>query len=132
MAPYIFTKAIVNGETLPVFNHGNMMRDFTYIDDIVDGVLSALNAVPNLQSSHRIFNLGNNKCEKLMDFIACIEKAAGKKAKIDFQEMQKGDVQQTYADISKTTQILGYEPKTKIEEGIPKFVNWYKKYNNIT
>ncbi len=131
MAYYIFTKAIIEGKELPVFNHGKMARDFTYINDIVDGILSALEKRPeNNDMPHRIFNLGNNKSEKLMDFINVIEDAVGKKANLKMMDMQKGDVKRTYADIDNSIKILGYNPKTTINEGIPKFVKWYKSYGN--
>lgn len=131
MAPSIFADAILNDRPVPVFNSGKMKRDFTYIDDIVEGVCAALDTVPSGDVPHGLFNLGNTKSEDLMDFIAIIEKAAGKKANIEFKDMQKGDVTQTYADISESREQFGYNPKTSIEEGIPKFVQWYKNYHNL-
>ncbi len=129
MSAYIFTRKIVAGEPIPVFNHGDMQRDFTYIDDIVTGVLAALDRPPEAEPPHRIYNLGNNQSEPLMRFIGVIEDALGTKAEIDFQPMQPGDVQATYADISASQRELGFEPKTPIDEGIPSFVAWYRAYH---
>lgn len=131
MALFIFTKAILEGKPLPVFGGGEMKRDFTFIDDIVSGVIASLQAVPDEDVPHRLFNLGNTRSEELMDFIRLIEKATGKTADIDFQGMQKGDVQQTYADITESRELLGYNPQTTIEEGVPKFVDWYRNYHGI-
>ncbi len=131
MSAYIFTKKILNGEPIPVFNNGEMRRDFTYIDDIVAGILGGLgkpatgaNAAP-----HRVYNIGNNNSEPLMRFISLIEEALGVKAEIDFQPMQPGDVKETYADIDATTRDFGFVPSTKIDQGIPKFVEWYKAFH---
>jgi len=133
MSAYIFTRKILAGEPIPVFNHGDMARDFTYIDDIVAGVLAALDRVPEPDpesgAPHRVYNLGNHRSERLMDFIATIEDALGVKAEIDLQPMQPGDVQSTYADIDASRHDLGFEPKTTIAEGIPKFVAWYRQYH---
>lgn len=126
MAIFIFTRRIIAGQPIRVFNNGNIKRDFTYINDIVNGTRYAIDK--NYKCD--IFNLGNNKSENLMDVIAIIENELGKKAKIDFQEMQLGDVQQTYADIEYSKEKIGYKPKTSIRTGIPKFVNWYKDYYN--
>ncbi len=131
MSPYLFTRAVCDGAPLKVFNHGDMKRDFTYVDDIVEGVVAALNTPPaadNDNAPHRILNLGNNRSENLMDFIRTIEKAVGKKANLHMMDMQPGDVKETYADISETTELLGYVPKTSIDEGIPKYVEWFKGY----
>jgi len=128
MAYYSFTKAILEEKTIRVFNHGDMKRDFTYIDDIVSGVLSALDNPP---TEHKLYNLGNSKSEQLMHFIKVIENAVGKKATIDLQPMQPGDVKETYADIKLSIQDLNFNPTTTIEEGIPKFVDWFKKYYNL-
>ncbi len=132
MAAFIFTKAILEGKKIPVFNNGNMKRDFTYIDDIVSGILGALENPPSLDNVDkppcRILNIGNSRSENLMDFIAVIEEVVGKKADIEYLPMQKGDVPETYADITNTTLIIGYEATTTISEGIPKFVKWYKEY----
>lgn len=134
MSPIIFAKAITAGEKVPVFNNGNMKRDFTYIDDIVSGVLSVLEIPPqkeNNSAPHRVLNIGNTKSEKLMDFIAVIEKAIGRKADIEFMPMQPGDVKETYADVAETTRLSGYAPTTSIEDGIPRFVEWFKEFYKI-
>jgi UDP-glucuronate 4-epimerase len=127
MALYIFTKAITEGRPIPVFNHGDMKRDFTYIDDIVAGVVAAIDAPP--ASDHRIYNLGNNRSEPLMRIIELLEKAIGKKAEIRFEPMQPGDVKETYADIAATQRDLGFKPITPIDVGVPKFVAWYREYH---
>jgi UDP-glucuronate 4-epimerase len=129
MAAYAFTKNIMAGKPISVFNHGKMKRDFTYIDDIVRGVLAALDKKPNGQPRYALYNLGNSKCENLMDFIGTLEHALGKKAEIDFQDMQLGDVSETFADITASTRDLGFKPTTSIADGIPKFVEWYKSYH---
>jgi len=126
MAMFIFTKKILTGEPIPVFNHGNMKRDFTYIDDIIAGTRSAIDNNYKCE----IFNLGNHKSERLMDVVALIEKNLGKKAKIDFQSMQAGDVKESFADIDKSVEKLGYKPTTNVDIGIKNFVNWYKLYKN--
>lgn len=131
MAYYSFTQKILTGEPIAIFNHGEMRRDFTYIDDIVQGVLAALDHPPSKESGalpFRLYNLGNSKAEKLMDFIAVLEKALGKKATYDFQPMQPGDVPATFADITASTRDLGFRPATDIGHGIAKFVAWYKDY----
>lgn len=124
MAPILFTKAITKGEAIKVFNFGKMKRDFTYIDDIVDGILLALEKTKGYQ----IFNLGNNKPVELEYFISCLEKELGKPAIKDYKEMQPGDVLETYADIDHTKEVLGWEPQTGIEEAVKRFVEWYKEY----
>jgi UDP-glucuronate 4-epimerase len=128
MAPILFATAIARGEPIRVFNHGEMWRDFTYIDDIVDGVLRALDRPASGTPPHAIYNLGNHKSEKLTDFIAEIEKAMGKTALKKLEPLQPGDVPATYADIAATTRDLGFEPKTPISIGIPKFVAWFNSY----
>ncbi|HEX4105282.1 MAG TPA: NAD-dependent epimerase/dehydratase family protein [Rhizomicrobium sp.] len=128
MAPILFATAIAEGKPIRVFNHGEMWRDFTYIDDIVDGVLRALDQPPSATPPHAIYNLGNHKSEKLTDFIAEIEKAMGKKAEKILEPMQPGDVPMTYADIQASTRDLGFMPTTPIATGIPKFVDWFKRY----
>jgi len=129
MAYYSFTKAIIENKKIDVFNNGDMSRDFTYVDDIVSGIISALNTKPeDNQIPHQIFNLGNNKSEKLMDFINVIEKTLDKKANMNMVGMQKGDVERTYADIDISIKRLGYKPTTTIKEGIPIFIEWYKGY----
>ncbi len=128
MAPILFATAIAEGKPIRVFNQGEMWRDFTYIDDIVDGVLRALDRPPSATPPHAIYNLGNHKSEKLTDFIAEIEKAMGKKAEKIMEPMQPGDVPATYADIDASTRDLGFMPTTPISAGIPKFVAWFKSY----
>jgi UDP-glucuronate 4-epimerase len=128
MAPILFARAIAAGESIRVFNHGEMWRDFTYIDDIVDGVLRALDRPASGSPPHAIYNLGNNKSEKLMDFIAAIEAAMGRKAQMKMEPMQPGDVPSTYADIEASTRDLGFAPTTPISVGIPKFVDWFRDY----
>lgn len=135
MALFIFTKAISEGKKLPVFNHGEMKRDFTYIDDIVDGVLGALQNPPEKQGDdapHRVLNIGNSRSENLMDFVEIIEREMGKKAEIDFKPMQPGDVPETYADTAETSRLTGFKAKTTIEQGVPRFIAWYKDYYNIS
>ena len=124
MAMFIFTKKILNGESIPVFNNGNMKRDFTYIDDIISGTRSAID------NNHKceVFNLGNHRSEQLMDMISSIEKELDKKAEIDFQPMQAGDVKESFADIQYSTAKLGFLPKTSIEDGIPLFIEWYRSF----
>ncbi|HEX4104835.1 MAG TPA: NAD-dependent epimerase/dehydratase family protein [Rhizomicrobium sp.] len=131
MAPMIFTRAIIAGEPIKVFNRGEMWRDFTYIDDIVEGVLRALDHPAAGTPPHRIYNLGNHKSEKLTDFIAAIEQALQRKAVIQLEPMQPGDVQSTYADIEASRRDLGFEPTTPISVGVPKFVDWYKQFYRV-
>ena len=124
MAMFIFTQKIIAEENIMVFNYGNMKRDFTYIDDIIKGTRSSIEK--NYKSE--VFNLGNNKSEQLMDMIGLLEKELGKKAKIDFQPIQPGDVKESFADIKSSGQKLDYVPKTTINDGIPRFIQWYKEY----
>ncbi|MBC8312595.1 MAG: GDP-mannose 4,6-dehydratase [Candidatus Marinimicrobia bacterium] len=124
MAMYIFTENIFQGKSIPVFNQGNMKRDFTFIDDIISGTRSAMEN----NYACEIFNLGNNKSEKLMDMIKIIETNLAKKADIDFQPMKQGDVPESFADIDKSIEKLDYHPKIDIEDGIPLFIDWYKSY----
>jgi UDP-glucuronate 4-epimerase len=134
MSPYIFAKHITEGTSLPVFNFGKMKRDFTYIDDIVAGIVAAIDKPPALLADEppaAIYNLGNSRAENLLDFIAAFEKAVGKKAEIDLQPLQPGDVPETFADITAATRDLGYKPKTSISEGVPKFIEWYREYHKI-
>jgi UDP-glucuronate 4-epimerase len=131
MAYFSFTKAILAGEPIPVFNEGKLERDFTYIDDVVAGVLAAAALKPDPVRPHRVYNLGNNKPEPLMRFIETIETALGCKAMLDFQPMQPGDVKATAADIEDSVRDLSFAPRTGIDEGIPRFVRWYKDYHGI-
>lgn len=131
MAPILFASAIAKGEPIKVFNHGQMWRDFTYIDDIVAGVLRALDRPATGEPPHALYNLGNNKSEKLTDFIAEIEKAMGRKAEKVMAPMQPGDVPATYADIEASSRDLGFAPTTPIGVGIPKFIAWFKDYYRV-
>ena len=127
MAMYIFTDKIRNGEKISVFNHGNMKRDFTYIDDIVNGIKASIEK----NYSYEIFNLGNNRCENIMDVIDYIEKELDIEAEINFKDIQPGDIEKTFANISNAKKKLNFEPKTNIKEGVPKFIQWYKSYYKI-
>jgi len=124
MAPFKFTKNILEGKEIDVYNNGKMQRDFTYVEDIVSGIVSALDK----EYAFEIFNLARGESVELMSFIRAVEEAAGKKAKINFKPMQPGDVLLTSGDISKAKKMLDYNPKTSIGEGIKNFVNWYKEY----
>lgn len=128
MAAFLFTRAIIAGEPIRVFNNGEMWRDFTFVDDIVAGVLAAVAHVPAGKPPHAVYNLGNHRSEKLTDFIATIEQALGRKAQYVYEPMQPGDVARTYADIEASRRDLGFEPTTPISVGIPKFIDWYKDY----
>ena len=131
MAAFLFTRAIVAGEPIKVFNRGEMWRDFTYIDDITDGVVRALDRPAAGTPPHTVYNLGNHKSEKLTDYIATIEQALQRKAIIQLEPMQPGDVQSTYADIEASRRDLGFDPKTPISVGVPKFVDWYKEFYGV-
>lgn len=131
MATFLFTKAITEGKPIEVYNFGEMKRDFTYIDDIVDGILKVLACPPKTKPPYKVYNLGNNTPENLMQFIGLLERSIGKKAVIDFKPMHPGDVMETFADIGDSQKDFGYEPKTPIEQGIPEFVRWYKEYYHI-
>ena len=125
MALYIFTKKILNGVPIPVFNNGKMKRDFTYIDDIISGTRNAIDK----NYDYEIFNLGNHKSEDLKDMISIIEKNLGKKAIVEFLPMQPGDVKDSFANIDRSMKMLNFKPKTSIKTGIPNFINWYKEYH---
>ena len=131
MAAFLFTRAILAGEPIRVFNHGEMWRDFTFVDDIVAGILAAVAHKPSKTPPHAVYNLGNHRSEKLTDFIGLIEKSLGRKAEYRFEPMQPGDVARTYADIEASRRDLGFEPKTPISEGIPRFIDWYKDYYRV-
>ena len=124
MAMYIFAEKINKGEPISVFNNGDMKRDFTYIDDIINGIVSSIKKNYN----YEIFNLGNNSSESLMDVVTIIESRIGKRAKVKFEPMQPGDVQETFADIERSKIKLGYLPKTNIGKGIIHFLDWYLDY----
>ena len=128
MATFIFTKNIIEGKTLQIFNYGKMERDFTYIDDIVQGILGALKK--NI-SNHKVYNLGNSNPEVLLEFVELIEKTLNKKAQKKLLPIQPGDVSKTFADITESKKDLKFSPKTKISEGIPKFISWYKDYYRV-
>jgi len=129
MAMWGFAERILKGQPIPVFNHGEMRRDFTYVDDIVSGILGAMTA-PGLEP-YEIFNLGNHQSEKLLDMIEALEAAIGRQAKMDLLPMQPGDVPATYADVEKARIKLGFAPTTPIEIGVPRFVAWYKDYHGV-
>ena len=134
MSAYLFTKAILAGKPIKVFNRGEMRRDFTYIDDIVAGTLAALDRPPASESAappHTIYNLGNNNPQELLTFIRTVEAACGRNAILEMQPMQPGDVKETCANIDSSKRDLGYQPKTTIAEGIPKFVHWFRQYHAI-
>ncbi|WP_111640044.1 NAD-dependent epimerase [Marinomonas shanghaiensis] len=134
MAPWLFTEAILNDKPIKVFNHGKMMRDFTYIDDIVEGVLRIQDVLPQAQQSqgttapYAIYNIGNNQPIQLSEFIEAIEIACGKTAEKIYMDMQPGDVPKTYADTAQLEAAVGYKPATTIQEGMVKFVEWYKAF----
>tara|TARA_A100000164_G_scaffold368222_1_gene391173 strand:- start:22 stop:1044 length:1023 start_codon:yes stop_codon:yes gene_type:complete len=142
MALFKFTKAILDGKPIDVFNHGNHTRDFTYIDDIVEGVVKTLDEKPEKNSDWnsdypdqatsiapwRIYNIGNNNPVKLMDYINALEKNLGKKAQINFLPLQPGDVPDTYADVENLKKKFNYKPSTSVADGVSKFVAWYKDY----
>src|SRR5438552_7946054 len=140
MAMWIFTRAMFAGEPLPLYNGGEMRRDFTYIDDIVRGVVACLDAPPaddgstkagGSTSPHALYNIGNNRSEDLMRVVELLEQATGKKALLDPQPMQPGDVKDTFADISAIERDLGFAPATRIDEGVPRFVAWYRDYHKV-
>jgi UDP-glucuronate 4-epimerase len=140
MAMWLFTKAILAGEPINVFGEGDMRRDFTYIDDIVTGIISALDAPPaddgsvkagGSKAPHRLYNIGNSRSEELTRMISLLEEACGKKAELTLLPMQPGDVRDTYADITAIQRDLNFEPTTAIDEGVPKFVSWYLNYHQI-
>lgn len=134
MAAFIFTRAIFLGEPIKIFNNGDMRRDFTYVDDVVEGVLAVLDAPPSgagEAAPHRIYNIGNNRSEPLLRYVELLEKAIGRPAEKELAPMQPGDVKETYADIEAIRRDHGFEPKTSIDEGIPRFVAWYRDYHGV-
>ncbi len=135
-----FTRRILAGELIPVFNHGDMYRDFTYIDDIIAGVIACLDNPPANDGTekaggsvkpHALYNIGNNASEPLMKVVGLLEEAIGRKAEIEYLPMQPGDVPRTYADISTIVRDLGYAPTTTVEVGVPAFVAWYRAYHRV-
>lgn len=145
MALFLFTRAILAGEPIDVFNHGKHTRDFTYVDDIAEGVIRASDQVAEPDPSwdamepdpatsdapFRIFNIGNNSPVALMEYIKAIEEAVGKKAIVRLQPLQPGDVPDTYADVSSLVRAVGYKPTTPVREGVQKFVDWYRDYYRV-
>lgn len=128
MSAFIFANAIINDKPMPVFNGGKMRRNFTYIDDIVSGILGCLSSPPKNEIPYALYNIGNDKSEDLMHFIDVLEGHIGKKGVRDMLPMQPGDVRETIADIDATRRDFGFEPKTNIEVGLKNFVEWYKEY----
>ncbi len=145
MALFLFTKAILNDEPIKVFNFGRMIRDFTYVDDIVEGLLRVIDAPPSGNKSwngsspdpssspapYRIYNIGNNNPVKLMDFVKAIEEALNKKAIKEMLPIQPGDVEATFADVSDLVSNFDYKPSTTIKQGVKEFINWYEEYHNL-
>lgn len=145
MSPFLFIDAILHERPIKVFNNGDMLRDFTYIDDIVEGVIRILDIIPEgnkkwddtnpdpatSPAPYRVYNIGNQRPTKLMDYIACIENTIGRKAKKDFLPMQAGDVYQTYADSSALGQATGFTPNTPLQIGIDRTVAWFKEFYNL-
>lgn len=130
MAYYKFTNAIMNDKPIQIYNNGEMLRDFTYIDDIVEGIIAAVNHTPSGAVPCSLYNLGNNKPVKLLDFINTLEECLGKSAKKEFLGMQAGDVPATYADIDSARNELGWQPKTDLKDGLKKFTQWYLGYTS--
>ena len=130
MAMWLFTKAMLAGKPIKVFNYGKMQRDFTYIDDIVQGVLASL-MVPGLER-YEIINIGNHQAEELPRIIALLEQELGIKAQQNLLPIQPGDVPATYADITRAKEKLGFQPVTPIDQGVPLFVQWYLQYHNLS
>lgn len=128
MAMFMFTENILNKQPIKVFNNGDLFRDFTYVDDIILGISSIVNNTALQEEMYQLFNIGNSKPVKLLDFILAIEEATGIKALLDFQPMQEGDVKITYADTTKLTSQYNYTPNTDVKTGVEKFVSWYKKF----
>lgn len=131
MATFKFTQAIVAGRPIDVYNHGDMRRDFTYVDDIVDGVVRVLDRVPARDADgvpHRVYNIGNHRSEPLLRFIEVLSAALGRKAEMRFLPMQMGDVKETFADITDLSRDYGWAPTTTIDAGLPRFVQWYEEY----
>ncbi|MFO1056044.1 MAG: SDR family NAD(P)-dependent oxidoreductase [Dongiaceae bacterium] len=134
MALFIFTRAVLAGQPLTLFNQGEMKRDFTYVDDIVAGVVAALDhpppAAPNAPP-HRVYNLGNHRSEPLRRLVELVERECGRKAIVELAPMQPGDVRESFADIAASTRDLGFLPRVSIDEGVPRFVRWYREYYGV-
>ena len=133
MSAWVFTAAILAGRPITVFNRGEMRRDYTFIDDVVAGVIAALDRPPEggKAAPHRRYNLGNHRAEELMRFIAVIERSTNRKATIEFAPLQPGDVRETFADIEASRRDLGFEPRTSIDEGVPIFVDWFRRHHGL-
>jgi UDP-glucuronate 4-epimerase len=135
MSPVIFSKKIRDGGEVPLFNHGKSLRDFTYIDDIVDGVLGVLFKLPAQQTQpkppYRVFNLGHNKPVKMLEFVARLEKLLDRKADIKLLPPRQGDMDETWADIARLRAAIGYEPKTTLDDGLAQFMDWFKSYYKV-
>ena len=129
MAPWLFTEAILRGEPIKVFNHGRLQRDFTYIDDIVEGILRVLAQPPQGDCPHTLYNIGNHQPVELMTFISTIEQALGREAEKIYLPMQDGDVPITYADTQKLRDAVGFSPDTPLADGMRRFVDWYRAYH---
>ena len=127
MSAFLFARAILDGKPIQVFNHGDMQRDFTYVDDIVEGTLRVLDK----PSRYAIFNIGNHSPVRLLDYIAILEAALGKKAQLDMQPMQPGDVKATYADTKALQQAVGFAPATPLETGLQRFAHWFRAYHGV-
>jgi UDP-glucuronate 4-epimerase len=124
MSPFLFARAIMEGSPIPVFNHGDMQRDFTYVDDIVEGTLRVLDQ----PAAYAIYNIGNHAPVGLLDYIAALERAFNKKAKLEMKPMQPGDVKSTYADTRALAKAVGFAPSTPLQEGLGRFAEWFKAY----
>jgi UDP-glucuronate 4-epimerase len=133
MAPWLFTEAILAGKPIKLFNYGKMRRDFTYIDDIVAGVLACLEKPPprDAEAAYRLYNIGNSRSEELEHFVAILEQAIGRKAAIERVPMPPGDIEATYADITETARDFGFVPRIALAEGLPRFVAWYRDYHKL-
>ena len=127
MALFLFTDALLKGQTLPIFGEGKMQRDFTYVDDIVSGIIASIDK----NYPEEIFNLGCGRKEELMEYVRMVEVSCGKEAKKEYLPMQPGDTRASLADISHAEEKLGYKPKTTIKDGVPRFVDWYRKYYGL-
>jgi len=131
MAAYLFTKKLFENKTLDLFNFGRMERDFTFVDDIVNGIIPLIKFKKKKENLHTVYNLGNNKPETLLRLVSLLEMFTERKAKINKKRMQLGDVRHTYANIKESKKDLKFKPKTNLKEGLEKFVNWYKEYYKI-
>ncbi|MFH6604940.1 NAD-dependent epimerase [Maribacter algicola] len=131
MAMFLFTDAIINSQPINIYNHGKMERDFTYIDDIVEGLERVIEKIEFKHGPYKVYNIGNNSSIKLMDFIETLEKNLGKKSKKNLLPIQPGDVEKTWADVDNLINDFDYRPSTPVEKGIKSFVKWYKEYYNI-